>query len=230
MLGQQIEELGEFMKDKLSKISKSAKSSVKSATDALSKAVDAVVKTTKTITVSALDQDGDGDFDQDDIKILTEKGIKAGKAVANKSTDIIKDAIKSTLAKDVAAGAAVGAAVAIPVPIIGPVAGSVIGAGLGAYKNITGKGTPNHPPQIKQEIEKDTYSEILKLGDLKDKGLITEKEFEEQKNYYSVKTQSKRPNKSLQLTQQYAVSLRYTPHCRSTEFKRYAAVTPWNWI
>jgi hypothetical protein len=162
------------MKDKLSKFTISAKSSVKNAADT-------ITESAKTIAVSALDQDGDGDFDQDDIKILTEKSIKAGKVVADKSFDILKDAVKSTLAKDVAAGAAVGAAVAIPVPVIGPVAGSVIGAGLGAYKNITGKGTPNHPTQSSQETHKDTYSEILKLGDLKEKGLITEEEFEKQK-------------------------------------------------
>jgi len=169
------------MKDKLSKIKNSTKASIKKATEAISKATNTAIETSKTIATSALDQDGDGDFDQDDIKILTEKGVKAGKAVADKSTELIKDAVKSTLVKDVAAGAAVGAAVAIPVPVIGPAAGSVIGAGLGAYKNLTGKGTPNHPVQSKQEIQKDAYSEILKLGDLKEKGLITEEEFKNQK-------------------------------------------------
>ena len=170
------------MKDKLSKLTKSAKASVNEVTKEISKATNAAIETTKTIATSALDQDGDGDFDQDDIKILTEKSVNAGKAVVDKSTELIRDAAKSTLAKDVAAGAAVGAAVAIPVPVIGPVAGSVTGAGLGAYKNMTGKGTPNHQPEhVKQEANKDIYSDILKLGDLKEKGLITKEEFEEQK-------------------------------------------------
>ena len=170
------------MKNKLSKLSKGAKASAKKVANGISKATKVTIERTKTIATSALDQDGDGNFDQDDIKILTEKSINTGKAAVDKSTEILKDAAKSTLAKDVAAGAAVGAAVAIPVPLIGPAAGSVIGAGLGVYKNITGKGTPNHQPeQRKQEVNKDIYTEMLKLGDLKEKGFITEEEFEKQK-------------------------------------------------
>jgi hypothetical protein len=94
---------------------------------------------------------------------------------------MLKEAAKSDLAKDMAGGAAIGGAVGIPVPVVGPLTGSVIGAGLGAYKNIAGKGTPTHSSQPTQESTKDIYAEILKLGDLKEKGLITEEEFEEQK-------------------------------------------------
>jgi hypothetical protein len=36
-----------------------------------------------------------------------------------------------------------------------------------------------------------------------------------------IRLNNKAPNKALQLTSQYAVSLRYTLYCRSTEFKRY---------
>jgi hypothetical protein len=175
------EDLGVAMKDLFSKLSRNTKTAAKSASKVLSKAQDTVVKTTKTVATSILDQDGDGKVDQSDVKILTEKGVKLSKAAAVKSGELIKEASKSSLAKDAAAGAAIGAAIGVPLPIVGPVTGSVVGAGLGVYKNMTGKGTPSYAPQATQEDKKDIYAEILKLGDLKERGLITEEEFEQQK-------------------------------------------------
>ncbi len=170
------------MKKLFSKLSHKAKTASKDAAKALSEAKDSVVKTTKTAATSALDQNDDGKLDQTDVKILTEKGIVISKEAVEKSGEIIKEVSQSSLAKDVVAGAAVGAAIGIPLPFIGPLAGSVVGAGLGIYKNITGKGTPNYSQHATPTDNKDVYSEILKLGDLKDKGLISEEEFEKQKN------------------------------------------------
>ncbi len=92
-----------------------------------------------------------------------------------------KDAVKSDMAKDAAAGAAIGAVVTIPVPIIGPMIGATFGAGVGIYKNLT-----KHEPSIsvvtkEATQEKDLYTELLKLDELKQKGIITDAEFEEQK-------------------------------------------------
>lgn len=170
------------MKDKLANFKKGAKEALNSATDAAKRASETVMNTSKNVAVTVFDQDGDGKFDQEDVKILTEKATTVSKSLFNKSSEILNEASKSKMAKDAAAGAAVGAVVAIPVPIIGPIAGSVIGAGVGVYKNVTGKGS-NETPTEKIEIKKDidVYAEILKLGDLKEKELITEEEFNEQK-------------------------------------------------
>ena len=169
------------MKDLFSELSRNTKTAAKSATITLSKAQASVVNTTKTIAASILDQDGEGTIGQSDVKLLTEKGVKVGKVAAEKSGEIIKEASKSSLAKYVAVGAAVGAVTGVLLPIVGPITGSVLGAGLGAYIYIKVKGTPNYSPQGNQADKKDIYSEILKLGDLKENNLITEEEFEKQK-------------------------------------------------
>lgn len=97
-----------------------------------------------------------------------------------------KDVAKSDLVKDAAAGAAVGAVVAVPVPLIGPAAGAVVGAGIGVFKNLTKPAsreaekpqpvlTDNRPP-------KDICEELLKLDELRQKGILTDSEFQAQKD------------------------------------------------
>jgi len=170
------------MKPKISKFKDGAKKALQSLTKSASKATRVTVDTTRNVAVSVFDQDGDGKFDQEDIRILSTKTADAGKAVISRSGELLNEASKSAIVKDAAAGAAVGAAVAIPVPIIGPATGAVVGAGLGVYKNITGKGQHESSPKAGHNDNGfDVYSEILKLGDLKDKGLITEEEYVEQK-------------------------------------------------
>lgn len=170
------------MKDKFANFKKGAKEALQSATDTAKRAAETAMTTGKNVAVTIFDQDGDGKFDQEDVRMLTEKATSASKDLLNKSCEVLNEASKSKMAKDAAAGAAVGAVVAIPVPIIGPIAGAVVGAGIGIYKNVTGKGS-NETPSEKIEIKKDidVYAEILKLGDLKEKELITEEEFNEQK-------------------------------------------------
>ena len=89
-------------------------------------------RTLSTIATSAFDQNGDGQLDQEDVRIATEKCVALAKEVA-------KEIASSSLAKDTASAAAVGAIIAIPVPLIGPMTGAVIGATLGAYKHFTKK-------------------------------------------------------------------------------------------
>jgi hypothetical protein len=89
-------------------------------------------RTLSTIAISAFDQNGDGQIDQEDVKIATEKCVSALKEVS-------KEIASSNLVKETATAAAVGAAIAIPVPLIGPVTGAVVGATLGAYKHFTKK-------------------------------------------------------------------------------------------
>ena len=103
---------------------------------ALTETVNIAGRTLSTIAPSAFDQNGDGQLDQQDVKLATESFISTVKEV---SKDISKEIASSSLAKETATAAAVGAAIAIPIPLIGPVAGATIGATLGAYKHFTKK-------------------------------------------------------------------------------------------
>jgi len=159
---------------------KKSEGSVKNISKKVLKLSSSIKNTTKTVATTILDQNEDNNFDQEDVKILTEKSIKATKKAADGVSKMLKDAGKSSVVKDATAGAAVGAVVAIPIPIIGPIAGAAVGAGLGVYKNITGKDTIS-THSIESKIDKDIYSELLKLEDLRSKSIITEAEFIEQK-------------------------------------------------
>jgi hypothetical protein len=99
---------------------------------------------------------------------------------AKKSVDFVKGTLKNDLVKDVALTAGVVAAITVPLPIVGPVTGATIGAALGLYKNLNRERSaattspPSAPPP-------DVHDEILKLDDLRQRGLLTEAEFEKQK-------------------------------------------------
>ena len=100
---------------------------------AASIAVGSVAKrSVETVATTVFDQNGDGKLDQEDLKLLTEKGIELATAAS-------KSIASSELVKDTASAAAVGAAIAIPVPFVGPAAGAVVGAALGAYSHVTKK-------------------------------------------------------------------------------------------
>jgi Ca2+-binding EF-hand superfamily protein len=170
--------MGGAVKDLLSKLSKKAKIAAADAAKALSEATDSARETSKTFLHETLDQDGDGKFDRADFDRLKEKGLEIGKTAINKTGEILKEASKSKLAKDVAASAAIGAGVGIPLPIVGPAAGAAVGAGIGVIKKT---GAPTYSSQPTQNTSKDFHEEMLKLVDLKEKGAITEEEFEELK-------------------------------------------------
>ena len=119
-----------------------------------------------------------------------------GVADASKQAyDLGKDAIKTDLARDAAAGAAIGAAIALPLPVIGPALGAAVGAGLGLYKNITQGPRPQSPSQTTTSkvievaavevqtpaVNIDKYEELEKLFALKEKGVLTDEEFAEEK-------------------------------------------------
>ena len=122
--------------------------------------------------------------------------LKAGKSIANETMSLSKEVARSQTFKDAAKGAGVGAVVAIPIPLIGPMVGAVIGAGAGAFMGI-GKQAPQQltalPPStaatpplpvvidVAAVAPKDLYAEVLKLDELRQKGLLTNEEFEVQK-------------------------------------------------
>lgn len=127
------------------------------------------------------DLNGDGKVDEEDARIAAEWAKKTATSVGAEASRLGKEALRSDMAKDAAAGAAVGAVVAVPVPVIGPIAGAAIGAGVGVYKNLTKKPSSVSAPTT-SGTSPDIHAELLKLDDLRQKGILTETEFETQKN------------------------------------------------
>ena len=125
------------------------------------------------------DLNGDGKVDEEDARIASEWAKKQAVALGNEAARIGKEAARSDLGKDVTTGAVVGAAIAIPIPVIGPVAGAAIGATIGAYRNLTGKSISSGSTPPKSQ---DPHAELLKLHDLRERGILTEEEFQREKN------------------------------------------------
>ncbi len=70
---------------------------------------------------------------------------------------------------------------AVPLPVIGPVMGAAIGAALGAVTNLTTKRSTTISTKAADEMPLDVHAEILKSDDLRQRGLLTDAEFEKQK-------------------------------------------------
>ncbi|MFZ2909280.1 MAG: SHOCT domain-containing protein [Candidatus Desulfobacillus denitrificans] len=151
------------MLDKLKKLGKKAKGAISSA------------------TVLVGDLNGDGKVDAEDARVAAEWAKKQATCIGDEASKLGKAAIRSDLAKDAAAGAAVGAVVAVPLPVIGPLAGAAIGAGVGVYKNLNQKGQPAASTTRESSQTNDAHAELLKLDDLRQKGIISDAEFETEK-------------------------------------------------
>jgi hypothetical protein len=123
------------------------------------------------------DLNRDGVVDEKDAQIAASWIRQTAGDVADEAGKLGMEVVRSKMLKDAAAGAAIGAVVAVPVPLVGPIAGATIGAGIGLYKNITSeKGVSSStPPPV------DVHAQLIKLADLRDKGVLTESEFDEQK-------------------------------------------------
>lgn len=142
------------------------KKMIRPASIASSKAVNAVS-----------DLNGDGVVDEKDAQIAANRLRSAASDIADEAGRLGKEVARSKMMKDTATGAAIGAVIAVPIPLVGPIAGAVVGAGLGLYKNILSK-SPDTPTPLR---EVDLHAQLLKLADLRDKGLLTDSEFEEEK-------------------------------------------------
>lgn len=117
------------------------------------------------------------------IAIAKTKGVMAVAADEAKAQG--KRIANSEMGRDAATGAAIGAAVAVPIPIIGPIFGALVGAGAGVVINLK-KGdsknnvTPeNHSATAVPEI--DIYKRLNDLDDLRQKGILTQDEFDLEK-------------------------------------------------
>jgi hypothetical protein len=106
--------------------------------------------------------------------------------IADEATRLGKEVARSDMVKDAATGAAIGAAVAVPVPIIGPAAGAVVGAGIGVFKNLTKPTSGEAGKVLGAAVEKvptkELYDELLKLDELRQKGILTDDEFQSKKS------------------------------------------------
>ena len=120
------------------------------------------------------DLNGDGKVDAEDARIAAEWAKRQATGVGEEAARLGRAALRSDLAKDSATGAAIGAAIAIPVPLIGPAVGAAIGATIGAYRNLAGSKALSNMDAAKPP---DIHAGLLKLQDLREKGILSEEEF-----------------------------------------------------
>lgn len=124
-----------------------------------------------------------GDFvEREDVRAAAEELKKTSIAIGSEAARLGKEAAHSDLAKDAGAGAAVGAIMAVPVPLVGPILGATAGATLGIYKNLTRHEQLSVVSAPNQKNQVDVYSEMLKIEDLRQKGIISDDEFSSMKD------------------------------------------------
>lgn len=120
-------------------------------------------------------------LEREDVRTAAANVKKTATTVGQKAAQLGKEAAQSDIAKDAGAAAAVGAVMGVPIPIIGPMAGATVGATLGVYKNLTRKEQSLNASTSDQAIKVDLYGEMLKLDDLRQRGIISEDEFSSMK-------------------------------------------------
>jgi hypothetical protein len=100
---------------------------------------------------------------------------------ANQIADQARQISESQVAKDAATGAAIGAVVAVPVPVVGPMFGAMVGGGIGAVISL--KRAWGSTPQASSEatVPFDLHKALTELEDLRQKGILSQEEFEAQK-------------------------------------------------
>ena len=126
------------------------------------------------------DLNGDGKVDKADWDIARRRAREVAGDMADEAARLGKAVMRADMTRDVATGAAVGAAVAIPVPIVGPATGAVVGAGVGLYKNLTKSGDRSSPAAGPVQAQ-DPIGDLARLDDLRQRGVLTDDEFQAQK-------------------------------------------------
>ena len=148
----------------------------KKITDLVAKAASG---SSKALTVVG-DLNGDGKVDKADWEIARRRAKEVAGDMADEAARLGKAVMRADMTRDVATGAAIGAAVAIPVPIVGPAAGAVVGAGVGLYKNLTKSGDRQSSAAGSGRVS-DPLGDLARLDDLRQRGVLTEDEFQAQK-------------------------------------------------
>ena len=126
------------------------------------------------------DLNGDGRVDGEDARIAAERAGKLAKDCSQEATRIGKEALQTDLGKQTATGAAIGAAAAIPIPLVGPALGAAIGGSIGALHSVFSK---KELGDVEQDAAApvDLHGELLKLDELRQRGILTDEEFQERK-------------------------------------------------
>lgn len=109
-------------------------------------------------------------WSKDKANIAADEAVKLGKRVGN-----------SEMGKDAATGAAIGAVVAVPIPIIGPIFGAVVGAAAGVFMNLKSDGSKKTATHYEKEKpgtpDIDIHKRLMELDDLRQKGILSQEEF-----------------------------------------------------
>jgi hypothetical protein len=89
--------------------------------------------------------------------------------------------LRADITRHVATAAAIGTGVALPIPLVGSAAGAAVGAGIGLYKNLnTSKGGSG--PMLNGPVaSRDEIADLERLDDLRQRGVLTDEEFQSQK-------------------------------------------------
>ncbi len=128
--------------------------------------------------------------ESEDTKAAVARTKSAVSAAADGAIELGKRAKNSEMGKDALTGAAIGAAVAVPIPIIGPLFGAVVGAGAGMVMGRKGGDSPRPIAQERQVTlsaptappqEIDIHKILIDLDDLRQKGILTQEEFDIEK-------------------------------------------------
>ncbi len=137
------------------------------------------------------DLNRDGKIDQEDVKVATEHAKKAANAVRDETVKLGKHTLRSDMFKDAVVGAVVGAIIgAVFFHFIsfhfvdwntGALLGAMLVAGASVYKSLTNRSEASSRSTDNSKIGKDIYAELLKLDELKKKGILSDIEFESQK-------------------------------------------------
>lgn len=96
-----------------------------------------------------------------------------------------KRAARSAMAKDVVIGAVIGAVVTMPFSNQSPLIWAIFGAGLGLYKNLKSGYLRSNSPTERKSVSvvpgKNIHTQLMELDDLRQKGILSQKEFELEK-------------------------------------------------
>lgn len=138
---------------------------------------DKVEQTTNSVNAFVESQDTKAavQWTKDAIITAKDEAVELGKRV--------KD---SEMGKDAVTGAAIGAVVAVPIPIIGPIFGALVGAGAGmAFGLRSGTSKKQVEPDKKiasNQPDADIHKRLIDLDDLRQKGILSQEEFDVEKN------------------------------------------------
>ena len=134
--------------------------------------------------------------EHEDTKAAVAWTKKTVTTAADGTVELGKRAAKSEMCKDAATGAAIGAAVAVPIPLIGPIFGAIVGAGAGVAMNFKSGGSKKADTSDRKTAQPpsdlDIHKRLIDLDDLRQKSILSQEEFEVEKN----KVLGKMPDRS----------------------------------